>query len=121
MPFCRGAGLADTLRILSEKKTDAGIDELAAALDGAASRRDMKAVAELADQAAEIAEKLGGKWALIAVDAADDIVEDMEELLEAMDLLPNEFKVMLEGDWERYASPAAWRDGGAPPSRLTRR
>ena len=110
--FALVEGLADTLRVLSEKKADAGIEVLAKALEGAAARRDMKQVAELADQAAEAAEKLGGKWASIAVDLIDDIIEDCEKLLEALDLLPNEYKVMLEGSWEEYASPKAWQAGG---------
>ncbi len=106
------AGLADTLRVLSEKKTDAGLEELASALERAAERRDMKAVAELADRAAEAAEKLGGKWACLAIDLIDDMIEDIEDLLETLELLPNEYRVMLEGSWEEYASPAAWRHGG---------
>ena len=105
-------GLIDTLNVLAEKKPDRAIEEITSALGLAAMQRDMMAVAELSEKAAEIADRLGGKWGALVAVLVDDFIEDAQDLLEALQLLQNEQKVILEGAWEEYASPAAWQQGG---------
>ena len=110
--FAVVGGLVDTLRVMGEKKPDAAIDQMCTALEMAREQRNMKLVAETAEKAAALADRVGGKWAALLADLVDDVIEESEELLEALGLLGAEQRVMLEGAWEDYARPEAWRAGG---------
>ena len=110
--FAVVGGLVDTLRVMAEKKPDAAIEQMCTALEMARDQHSMRLVAETAEKAAALADRLGGKWAAQAADLVDDVIEESEDLLEALSLLGAEQRVMLEGDWENYARPEAWAPGG---------